>query len=330
MEHTSIIEQYFNSTAKFLSINSCVITKYGKGFDQITVKITLPELSDNIRYKSNITYDLIKNIKLDVDKSTLLNYTSDELRVIDLVTRDNANFHKLCEMKDNIIYYTIDLSKFIKPIILENYREFSGIILDSTIKNIFTIQLGSIYDLVAFDEVFDDIDSIVSDDIPIYDMELLVRYVGVTTDCPNPGMIYNFISNTSSLFSMKRTEYQYVKIWKSFQGTFLSGSITRSNFSINCDATITNLILYSNKLNKIKSLAVQTNGKDYETAKNLKQYKTLYEYNNNTILNDNIFIYEYTNPINGYVHLNLYGDSDEEIDFIVLHDMNIIHEHSLW
>ncbi len=60
------IEQYFNSNPNFECTSSCTICRNGNGTDMIFIKIVLPNLPNQISYKLDITYDLIKEINIQI------------------------------------------------------------------------------------------------------------------------------------------------------------------------------------------------------------------------------------------------------------------------
>ena len=82
----------------------------GNGIDQIMLKIELPKLPNDIKYKQFCIYDLLDKITFEIGGSIIFKYNSDQLKKIDMAESNIYALEKLCSVsKNNCIYYPISL-----------------------------------------------------------------------------------------------------------------------------------------------------------------------------------------------------------------------------
>jgi hypothetical protein len=165
--------------------------------------------------------------------------------------------------------------------------------------------------------------------LELVDFDLLVHYVGIYNEnlinyitIKNMEIksqdnntqnysIFNWLPNPLSLFYTPQTDIQQQTV--SIANTVKSPKLKQNIRTWICDSweindkdrPISNLkykmytpnkksskiIFHSEMLNKIKFFNLQLDGYDYMSKINVKEYKTVYEYNNNITLDDSIFVF---------------------------------------
>src|ERR1700753_1893696 len=87
----------------------CFYSKNSVGINEITLKIVLLKFTDDVTYRNNYIYDLLKNIKLTISETTVFECTFEQLIQLDTITR---NYEGKIKCKDNngSIYYPIYLA----------------------------------------------------------------------------------------------------------------------------------------------------------------------------------------------------------------------------
>lgn len=105
------IEQHFSGEVKFGAKCRCYIARNGSGISNLYIKFVLPDLPYGIHYKKILVYDLIKKIKLVIGGETIFKYNSTQLEILDRRNDKYDRIMKMCEQKNGIVFYPVDLSE---------------------------------------------------------------------------------------------------------------------------------------------------------------------------------------------------------------------------
>jgi hypothetical protein len=113
--------------------NCCFNIQRGHGdyINYMCLKIVLPSLPENIRYKSNVVHRLIEKILIEVAGTTIIEYNSSILKLIDKLYCKNTD-----AITDNVIYYKIPISDiFGKSFAVAKYKgtyshAYSGLLIN--------------------------------------------------------------------------------------------------------------------------------------------------------------------------------------------------------
>ena len=200
-------EHYFLGNPNFGKQTVAIIYKnWDENYDmvnQIVLKIVLPKLPECVKYKTNCIYDLLKSIELEIGRHIFLNYTSDQLKKLDIIKRGNGPKSKLLDrMGQNnqpqpshwdsngfVIFYPINITDIFgqSKIKIEKNDQNSKQISDCQLRGIkiselhfsdvrFKIELAELSDIVEnqTDDHFDIQKQL--KELSILDCCILVRY----------------------------------------------------------------------------------------------------------------------------------------------------------
>ena len=106
------IVQYFSGITTFGRKCTSEVTRDGSGLSSICLKIILPELPNGLNYKPFIIYDILKTFSLEIGGSTIFEFNSKQLEMIDKRIRVQDQFYKLCSVTDRTVIYPINLGMF--------------------------------------------------------------------------------------------------------------------------------------------------------------------------------------------------------------------------
>ncbi len=285
------VEQNFNSTPQFGNVANCVISHNGDGIDQIILKITLPELPANIRYKLDCVYDLIKSIKVNIFGTTLFKYKSKQLKTIDMLTdKYYGETIEFSSLVNNTICYPINLNKIFGNS-TTNYAyntfdlQFNGI-------RMCDFDNGNLHLIVKFSDIFSTIESgpeIESKYNDIMNLQMvecsaLVKYI--IADSPlliPPANANQMIKQKLTLWDSCPLKYKSDSPIKS-RNHLLNFNSSNVNYNFNLKKLIIRVNNGSNNL--LTSFSLQINGQECFDQSNSNMLTKIYQYNNNVCLDN--------------------------------------------
>ncbi len=171
VNYKQYIEQIFSGCPGFGKRVNCCINHLGHATDQVILKIVLPNLPNNIKYKNNPVYDLVNSIHLEIGGITYLKYTGEQLKKLDIMSKNFERKSKIANCDQNCILYPINLSDFFGESIIETDTSTNNQPFDLAFKGIRLCDLS--FHEVRFFIEFNDIFSIIED---FTDFELELHY----------------------------------------------------------------------------------------------------------------------------------------------------------
>lgn len=274
--------QQFDGITNFNKKCMCRINSLGQNLQSIFLKITLPELPGNVKYKKYITYDLIKNISLEIDDITIFSYNSIQLNIID--RRYNTN-NLVCSDLNKIVYYYIFINNILgvsqnKDSINQPFDGgHKGLRMCNYIGDTkLYIEFGSIYDIIEYSENMD---------LRLKNILGCLNFIEVNTVCN----YQNGKNINKQLINKSNIEQEII--------TWIGDSLSIDNLN-----NIKNKLILNGYVDEITDVILYTDNKiDIENyTLNVNDIAIWY----NSTLRNNVYQYYYPhiNPLNG-----LYGCS---------------------
>lgn len=199
---TLITEVYCDGRSDFDNYAKFNILKCGDILEDLYLKIVLPILPDNVKWKENIIYKLISKIEIITGGSTIVKYTSSDLELIDKITNSCEKI-KLVRKLNNIIYYPINIKSIFGnknlnfdkipkstpvfgPFPTATDPDFIKFALERPGINIFSIyypsngvkifiKIGNIFELLDYNEV-DQLTINIINNLELQDLILVAKY----------------------------------------------------------------------------------------------------------------------------------------------------------
>lgn len=308
MNQTQYIESLFSGNPNFGKRCSIWICRNGAGIDQMILKIVLPELPNGVFYKKYIIYDLIKNITMWIGGTEFFNYTGEQLQIIDKIERSYYDILEFTTIKNNIIYYPLDLKLFFKK--AKFIEKSNNEILNIKFKGFrlcnsdhmdmrFNCTVGSIFDIIE-GNIQEQVDYLQK--LELKDFLCLCHYI-----IPDKKIIR---PNNSKVI-------QKFIYWKG--ESFKNGSLIVNHLKINIDnniqddSKILKMILFYNMDNNITHHLLQVNGSDKYDKTETKETNLLYQFNNKKKLDDKICAIDLKIKIKKEDKLNLHIWMEKEL-----------------
>jgi len=287
---TQYIEQYFNSNVSFGNTSTCIISKNGNGFDQLILRIVLPKLPENVNYKTDCIYNLLKSIKVTIFDSTIFKYNSKQLKIIDRLTEKYyGETIEFCTLIDNVIHYPINLNKTFGESFFNGHNDIN--MLDLRYNGVrmcdFDNNNGHFKLIVKFNDILSIIDKESEFSIEeisklqMVECDTLVRY----TISEMPIVIpTNTIKQKLTLWNTSSLKHK-----SDVPAIYMKQKIDFNSDNYNNYYKIKKLVIKVNSDIQIKSFLLQINGYDCFSRINANTMKKIYEYNTNTCLDTNVY-----------------------------------------
>lgn len=325
VNYQEYIEQVFCGNLDFGRQVNCLINKNGHGINQLILKIVLPNLPNNIKYKKNPVYDLIKSVQLEIGGKLLFKYTGQQLEKLDIITKNYEKKLKIYNsLKKNsirkgdilnpldldvlpncdqhMIFYPIDLTEYFGHSILENDDGMNNQPFDLTFKGIrlCDLRFHEVRFWIQLNDIFNIIENQIHETTDQYQELKGLHLV-------DPIMLVNF---TKSDMKMDINNFpqikQKIKIWnvddkhnyyfdKPIDKLKLRmcwcPSFGNANF---CNAKkIKKIIFQCDQAHKLKKYSCQIDGHDVlDGFVDPNQMNAIYEFNNNVTLDHDTYAFE--------------------------------------
>ena len=284
-------EIHFPGTLDFGRRIVATIPKNGDGIDQLFLKFVLPQLPYGLLYKDCCVYDLIDELTLEIGGKKIIELNSRSLRLFDTLKR-NINDIKICsKIIDNTVIYPFDLKYFFGKSKTDNAAQlgdnFEGVrLVDLNYHETrLYLKIGNIIDLINIQYVKPNTNQLLGG----------LSLVGVTII----GHYDNFATKPNAKITQSTCSLYYDNV--DMDSNDAKSELTHTFPKFNNE---TKIALHSHMLNDVKSFVIQLNGVDC-IKENMKIYKKMYDYNNNTNLGVNTFIISLTPKLNDIITLRL-------------------------
>jgi hypothetical protein len=142
------VVNFFKGDVMFGRASTCEIKKCGDYISKMCLKIILPVLPNDIKYKSNVVYHLIDNIVFAISGSIIIEYDSFTLKLLDNLYGQNTN-----PLVDNIIHYEIPIKDIFKgrtdykPFCNDNYHGIIIKYLSNAVIDV-SVRFANIYNII--------------------------------------------------------------------------------------------------------------------------------------------------------------------------------------
>lgn len=310
------IEQLFSAATTFEKTSCCEISRNGDGIDQIILKIELPELPYNIKYKPNCIYDLLDEIRLEIGGTIFFKYNSQELQQIDILEHKFDSVKKMNSGNNNTIYYPINLREIFGKFESKNdhinisdinYLLLSGIRHGIRLCNMdrcsvkLYVKFSSIWDII---ENKLNIESNFAKEISkleIYDCNLLVQYYHMRE-----------INKADNNIKQKMTMWHC----QSFQDEIDPATPSvkyRLCFDPVTEYRLTEFVVVNKSNHKIQFFNLQINGVNCFSRSQSADMTKIYQYNKSIELDENVHaVYLETTLLlpSDTVQLNIWFDTN--------------------
>jgi hypothetical protein len=285
------IEIYFNGAPDFGKKTSCTIPRHGIGMNQILLKFFLPILPENLQYKKDLAYHLIKSIQIEIGGTTYYAMTNKYLKLIDGFRK--KNLERFILLKKNILYYPIDIDeifingKFINKsqheLLDENYNGFR--LLNNNFSEIrLIVEIGRINEIL---QDFNENDNITIDNNILKIKDHLPELSLIDVTC-----FVNYYMKELATTSLINSEiYQQVCHWECFcENNMISEDIKTMNIKLILPLVFGKILIkkfafYVENF-EISKYILFVNGVECCDQFDPDEMNTIYEYNNNVIVND--------------------------------------------